>query len=269
MATKFDFSNKYVLVTGSTQGIGNATAELFLKAGATVVVNGRTKERVLKIVKDFNDAKFAGKAIAAVGDVTTAQGVASVAAEVDKNGELDILINNVGQGEMGTLESTPDEEYSQIFEANVLSATRFSRHYLPKFLKRKQGRIINISSIVGLNPSPDMLAYSISKAALDGLTKALAQTTTGTEVTVNSVHIGPTDTEVIDRLVESIAQKVQLPTTVVKAGFVKGFQDKGWYLNRLIQPNEVAQVIGFLASQAGVLVNGASQRADGGTLKQF
>jgi len=269
MATTYNFSKKYVLVTGSTRGIGRATAELFLKAGATVAINGRTKESVSKAVKEFNDAKLAGKAVSAAGDAGTAEGVKQIIAAVDSHGELDILVNNAATGLMGNLASQKDEEYTVQYESNVLSAVRLSRHYLPKFLKKKDGRIINVSSIVGLNPSPDMLAYSISKAALDGLTKALAQLTTDTRVTVNSVTVGPTDTEAIDGLVAGIAAQVKAPTEVVKAGFEKGFKDKGWYLNRWILAKEVAEVFAFLASDAGVLVNGAAQRADGGTLRQF
>jgi len=269
MATTYSFPKKYVLVTGSTKGIGKATAELFLKAGATVAINGRTKDGVIKVVKEFNDAKLSGKAIIAPGDATTAEGVKAIIAEVDKHGELDILVNNAATGFMGNLETTDDAGYLQQFEGNVLSAVRFSKHYLPKLLKKKEGRIINISSVVGLNPEPNMLAYSISKAALDGLTKALAQATTDTRVTVNSLTVGPTDTEAIDVLVADIAAQVKSPVDVVKAGFEKGFKDKGWYLNRWIKAKEVAEVVAFLASDAGLLVNGSAQRADGGMLKQF
>jgi len=269
MSATYNFSKKYVLVTGSTRGIGRATAELFLKAGATVAINGRTSESVAKAVKEFNDAKLSGKAVAAAGDAGTLEGVKAIIAAVDKHGDLDILINNAATGLMGNLASQPDEEYVQQFEGNVLSAVRLSRHYLPKFLKKKDGRIINVSSIVGLSPKPDMLAYSVSKAALDGLTKALAQTTTDTRVTVNSVTVGPTDTEAIDSLVKTIAAQVKAPAEVVKAGFEKSFKDQGWYLNRWILPKEVAEIFAFLASDAGVLVNGAAQRADGGTLRQF
>jgi len=269
MSTTYNFSKKYVLVTGSTRGIDKATAELFLKAGATVAINGRTKESVQKAIKEFSDAKLPGKAVIAAGDASTADGIKSIIDAVDKHGDLDILINNAATGIMGNLESTPDKDYMEQYEGNVLSAVRLSRHYLPKFLKKKDGRIINVSSIVGLNPSADMLAYSISKAALDGLTKALAQLTTDTKVTVNSVTVGPTDTEAIDGLVDTIVKQVKAPHDVVKAGFEKGFKDKGWYLNRWILPKEVAEVFAFLASDAGLLVNGAAQRADGGTLRQF
>jgi len=240
-----------------------------LKAGATVAINGRTKESVAKAVKEFNEAKLTGKAVAAAGDAGTAAGVKEIIAAVDKHGDLDILVNNAATGHMGSLATETDEDFTQQYEGNVLSAVRLSRHYLPKFLKKKDGRIINVSSIVGLNPSPDMLAYSVSKAALDGLTKALAQTTTDTRVTVNSVTVGPTDTEAIDGMVSTIAAQVKQPAEVVKAGFEKSFKEKGWYLGRWILPKEVAEVFAFLASDAGVLVNGASQRADGGTLKQF
>jgi len=256
MTSTYDFSKKYVLVTGSTLGIGRAIAELFIKAGATVAVHGRTKEKVEKVAQELNELKK-GRAVVVVGDLSKPADVKAIIEQTDKHGNVDILVNNAAWYELGTLETQKDDNFRGMFEANVLSVFSLARHYLPRLLKKKDGRIVNISSVVGLSPFPTVVGYSVTKSALDGLTRNLAALTAGTKVTVTSVQVGPTMTDGF----------LSFPPEVIKQ-----FQDQlpsMSHLGRFATSNEVAEVVAFLASDAGLLVNGASQRCDGGLLKQF
>jgi len=258
MSTTFNFSKKYVLVTGSTAGIGRAIAELFVVSGATVAVHGRGKEKVEAVASELNKLGK-GKAVAVVGDLGEADDVESMIEQTDRHGDLDILVNNAAVQEEGSVETQKEDAFRGLIEANVISVFTLCKHYLPRLLKKKDGRIINISSGAGLVPIPAYLGYSVSKSALDGLTRNLAASTAGTKVTVTSVAVGVTQTEGAERIAGGKDN--------YKNSFAR-MAEAGTYLGRVIQPSEIAAVVAFLASDAGVLVNGASQRADGGFLKQ-
>jgi len=220
-------------------------------------MHGRSKDKVDKVVKDLNELKK-GKAVAVVGDLSKDEGVRSVIEQTDKIGELDVLVNNAGQYEVANLEKQSNESLRRMFEVNVMSVFNLSRHYLPKMLKRKTGRIINISSIAGMREMSSMIGYSITKSALDGLTRNLAELTRGTSVTVNSLCVGPTATEGIEAEFNPDAKKSfteSLPQLML--------------LGRWLEADEIASAVAYLASKAGVIVNGTAQRADGGVLKQF
>jgi len=257
MTSTYDFSKKYVLVTGSTLGIGRAVAESFIQAGATVAIHGRKQDKVQAVVKELNELKK-GKAVGVWGDLADKDGYKQVITQMEKLGEVDILVNNAGIFETGSLEGQTDEAFARMMQVNVFSLFSLTRHFLPKLLKKKDGRVINVSSIAGIKATGPMIGYATTKAALDGLTRNLASYTQNTRVTVNSLTVGPVDTEGLQAM----------PTEFLN--FVsEELAAKQLYLGRILKSSEIAKVILFLASDDGVVVNGASQRADGGSLTQF
>jgi len=256
MSLSFDFSGKYVFVTGSTGGIGKAIAELLIKSGAKVAIHGRTKDKVDKVVKELNESKK-GKAVGVVGDLAKNE-TESIVSQVEKHGDLDILVNNAGIFDMGGLDSLTVDVFQRQLQVNVLSLYALTRHFLPKMLQRKEkdgkgskdGRVINISSVVSQEGAAPAVQYGATKAAVDSMTLHFATMTPSTRVTVNSVFVGPVDTEGFQ----------SMPEPLVK-GFEATAVDKT-ALKRLVKPAEIAKVVAFLASDDAVLVNGALQRAD-------
>jgi len=257
MTSKYDFNQKYVLVTGSTLGIGRSIAELFVKTGAQVAIHGRTKEKVSAVVKELNELKR-GKAVGVYGDLSDKDAYKSIIEQVEKFGEVDILVNNAGIYGLGSLESETDEAFAKMMQVNVFSVFSLTRHFMPKLLKKKDGRVINISSIAGVVATDFAVGYATTKAALDGLTRNLATYTQGTRVTVNSITVGPVETEGMHT---SFSNEVLAQITTVLPSKL--------YLGRMLTPDEIGKVVLFIASDDGVVVNGASQRADAGYTKQF
>lgn len=183
---------KLALVTGSSAGIGKGIAKCLLQEGAIVIINGRNAEVLKKTAEEL--AQF-GTCHMAVGDLATAEGAKSVIDAVDALGDLDILVNN-----MGTYKGTPfaeisDEEWDWMMNTNLYSQVRMCRHFLPKMLARNSGRILLIASECGIKPLVDMIHYSVSKTAVIGLARSLAEMTKGTKVAVNSLLPGLTWTE--------------------------------------------------------------------------
>src|SRR3954468_10842822 len=172
---------KTALVSGSTLGIGFAIASTLAREGATVIVNGRTQERVDealgRITKDNPGAQLRGVA----GDLSTTQGIATVAGNVS---DVDILVNNVGAFEAKPFFDIPDSDWQFMWDMNVMSGVRLTRQYMKGMLSRNWGRVIFISSESGLNLPGEMLHYGTTKTAQLGLSRGLAELTVGTGVTV-------------------------------------------------------------------------------------
>lgn len=189
--------NKLVLVTGSTKGIGKCIAEEFLQNGARVIVNGRNQKEVESIVAEFNGS-YDGRALALAGDLSTPDGEDLAFNFVSEQSEpLYALVNNVGIFEVKNFFENTDEDWDRYFQINVMSAVRLSRRFLKGMIERKCGRVLMISSEAGVRTLPLMVPYSVSKTAMIGLARGLAEVAKGVPgVTVNSVLAGPTWTEV-------------------------------------------------------------------------
>ncbi|HWT84139.1 MAG TPA: SDR family oxidoreductase, partial [Myxococcales bacterium] len=158
---------KRALVSGSTAGIGLAIAKALAKEGASVIVNGRTQERV-----DAAAAEVGPGTRGVAADLGTARGAARILAEVP---EVDVLVNNVGIFEAKPFTDIPDEDWLRIFETNVLSGIRLSRHYLPRMVGRGWGRVLFISSESGLQIPVEMIHYGMTMTAQLALSRGLAQ----------------------------------------------------------------------------------------------
>jgi NAD(P)-dependent dehydrogenase (short-subunit alcohol dehydrogenase family) len=249
---------KRALVTGSTAGIGFAIAETLAAEGAAVIVNGRTQKRV-----DDALAKLKGTVQGIAADLGTAEGAALVAARFP---EVDILVNNLGIFEVKEFEQIDDADWRRFFEVNVLSGVRLSRQYLPGMKQRNWGRIIFISSESGVQIPTEMIHYGMTKTAQIAVARGLAETTKGTNVTVNSVLPGPTASEGVGNFVKSMAEAQKTDTATVEREFFKSVRPSS-LIQRFSRTEEVAALVAFVASPLSSSTNGAALRVDGGVVK--
>jgi 3-oxoacyl-[acyl-carrier protein] reductase len=240
------------LVTGSTGGIGRAIAEALAREGATVIVNGRSEDRVAAAVGEIDGA------VGLVADLATEAGTA---AAIERYPELDILVNNLGIFPDAPFFEEPDDTWRQVLEVNVLSGARLARHYLKGMLERGTGRVIFIASEAAIMPPAEMASYSGSKAMQLSLSRSLADLTKGTAVTVNTVMPGTTKTEGVIELVQGLYPDL----SVEEAGrrFVREERATS-LIQRLIEPEEIGNLVAFVASPLAGAINGAALRADGG-----
>ena len=259
---KIDLSGKTALVTGSTTGIGNAIARGLAASGAAVVLNGRTQAKVDAAVAALTKALPAAKLTGIAADVSTEEGCKALAGALP---EVDILINNAGIFEFKRFLDIPDDDWRRFFEVNLMSGVRLSRTYLPGMLKRNWGRIIFISSESALNIPPDMLHYAVSKTAQLAVSRGLAEMTRGSAVTVNSVLPGPTMTEGVEELIKKTAKRTGQSVDEAGADFVKKSRPTS-LIQRLARPEEVANMVVYIASKEASATNGASLRAEGGVV---
>jgi 3-oxoacyl-[acyl-carrier protein] reductase len=255
-------TGKTALITGSSGGIGLATAVGLAREGATVVLNGRDAGRLERAAKQVVAEVPAADVRVAVGDVATGDGAAAVlAAEPD----VDILVNNAGTYGPARFADITDAEWSRYFETNVLSGVRLSRHYLARMLDRGEGRIIFVSSDAALEVSAEMVHYSVTKTAVLTLARGLAELTRGTNVTVNSVLPGPTATEGLGGVLDTVSGQAGISRQDLEAGFFTQARPSS-LLQRFADPQEVANLIVYLASPLSAVTNGAAVRAEGGIL---
>lgn len=260
-------TGKLVLVTGSTKGIGKAIALEFIRNGANTIVNGRSESEVEKLVQEFNQASYPGKAIGLVGDVSTAEGEELVFSRIASLEQpLDVLVNNVGIFDVKDFFAITDEEWERYYQVNVMSAVRLSRRFLKGMIDRKSGRILMIASEAGVRTLPHMVAYSVSKTSMIGLARSLAQLTKGVPgVTVNSVLAGPTWTEGVENYIANFAASKNIPVEQAVTEYFKTDEPTS-LLQRFLCPKEIADVVVFLASSLASGINGHAQRVEGGII---
>ena len=256
-------NNKTALVTGSTAGIGYATAKQLLQEGANVIINGRTKDRVDAAISSLQKEKITGKVSGIAADFSKVGEVNALIAEIPA---VDILINNVSIFGPVPFEKITDEEWLRLFEINVLSGIRLSRYYFPLMLKQNWGRIIFISSESAINIPEEMIHYGMTKTAQLAISRGLAELTKKTNVTVNSVLPGPTKSEGVTNFVNDMAESKGKTAAEMEEEFFKTIRPTS-IIQRFTTVNEIAQMITFLASPLSSATNGASIRVDGGLLK--
>lgn len=250
-----DLSGKAALVTGSTQGIGLAIAEQLARSGARVAVNGRTPERVDEAV-----AKLTGlDVIGVAADVASEEGTADLLRQLPA---VDILVNNLGIfGAVPPLEIT-DEQWRTYFDVNVLASVRLIRSYLPGMTERGWGRAIQIASDSAIVTPAEMIHYGVSKTALLAVSRGFAKEAAGTGVTVNSVIAGPTHTAGVEDFVYQLVDK-SLPWDEAQREFMIKHRPQS-LIQRLIEPEEIANMVTYLASPAASATTGGALRVDGG-----
>ncbi|MEG4587456.1 SDR family oxidoreductase [Microcoleus sp. MOSTC5] len=258
-------SDKVALVSGSTAGIGLAIATTLAQEGATVIVNGRTPERVNEALDRLKQSVPNAKLQGIAADLGTQAGVELLFQQVP---EVNILVNNLGIYGSQAFEDISDEEWMNILEVNVMSGVRLSRHYLPLMLKKDWGRIIFISSESALNIPTEMIHYGVTKTAQVALSRGLAETTAGSHVTVNTVLPGPTRSEGVETFIEGLAKDQNIsPEQVEKEFFTKTRPSS--LIQRFATTSEVAALVAFVASPLASAINGAALRVEGGLLRSI
>lgn len=254
---------KSAFISGSTQGIGYATARALAAEGVSVVLHGRTPGRVAEAVARLRAEQHGVEVTGVAGDVADE---AQVQEMLDSLGAVDILVNNVGLFELKPFAAITDEDWQRYYDVNVMSAVRLSRHLLPGMLERGWGRIVFVSSESGIDVPADMIHYGVTKAALLALSNGLAKLTRGTEVTVNSIVGGPTYSDGVATTVRAIAEAQGVPEEEMKTAVARGNTTS--LVQRFLDPEEVATLATYLASPVSSATNGSALRADGGTLVQ-
>ncbi|MBV9407160.1 MAG: SDR family oxidoreductase [Acidobacteriaceae bacterium] len=256
---------KLALITGSTAGIGYAIAEALAREEAAVVVNGRTQDRVASAADRLRSAFPSVKIHELPADLGTAHGAQHT---IEQFPEVDILINNVGIFEPKPFEQISDEDWIRFFEVNVLSGVRLSRHYLPLMKQKNWGRIVFVSSESGLQIPAEMIHYGMTKTAQLAVARGLAETTTGTNVTVNAVLPGPTASEGVTEFTTRLAAGQRMTREEFERNFFEHMRSSS-ILKRFETPEEIAALVAFTVSPRASAINGASLRVDGGVVRSI
>lgn len=257
-----DLSNKTAIVTGSTLGIGFAVAKGLAESGAAVIVNGRSEASVGQAIGALKKAVPQAVIRGVAADLGTAEGCARLAAAEP---EADILVNNVGIFGPQDFFEIADDEWTRFFETNVMSGVRLSRAYAPGMLSRDWGRIIFISSESGLNVPVEMIHYGLTKTAQLSVSRGLAKRFAGTGVTVNAVLPGPTLSEGVETMLESMPIADDVSMEEAAADFVKKHRPSS-ILQRAASVEEVANMVVYVASPLSSATTGAALRVDGGVV---
>ena len=237
---------KVAIISGAARGMGEQTARLFVKEGASVVLGD-----ILPEVKDVADS-LGDKAIGLTLDVTQAQSWrAAVVAGEERFGKIDVLVNNAGILVMDELAKTDDETFKRIFDVNAFGCFLGMREVAPAIERAGGGAIVNLSSVEGLGGNRFLVAYSGSKFAVRGMTKSAAIELARKGIRANSVHPGGIDTPMVQAFLPGEDDR-------------KNFIGKQAPMRRMGRPEEIAEAVAFLASDAASYITGAELAIDGG-----
>lgn len=246
------FDGKTAIITGASSGIGKASAKRFLKENANVVAFSRNRDHLEELKHDYADES--GRIITLTGDVTREEDRKKlVGAAIEEYGGLDVLVNAAGIIANGTIENTTEEQWDQMFDINLRSVYRMIQLAMPHLIKRR-GNIVNVSSVTGVRAFPNVLAYCVSKAGVDQLTHCAALEVASKGVRINAVNPG---------VVVTNLHKAGGMAEDQYASFLEHSQTTH-PLGRAGRPEEVADLILFLASESASWITGASYSIDGG-----
>ena len=264
-----DLKGRRAIVTGSSAGIGRATAEGLARAGASVIVNGRSQARVDNAVRQmrvqFPDNDISG----IVADLSTADGASAFIAQAP---DADILVNNVGTAlirdynGIADIAAIPDDDWLGLFQLNVMSGVRLSRHYLPRMVDKGWGRVVFVSSESALNIPKEMLDYGMTKTAQLAVSRGLAEAVAGTGVTVNAVLPGPTRSEILGNFMAEQAKVNGIPQEEAEQSFLQALRPTT-LIKRFSTADEVANMIVYACSEQASATSGGALRVDGGIVR--
>lgn len=247
-----ELAGKVALVTGATSGIGRATALRFAAAGARIVIIGRNEQALTAVVDEIHD--MGGEAHAIGADVTVQSSARHIVMEtIERFAALDVLVNAAGHIANGTIENTTLSDWDAMLNVNLRAVFHLMQQAVP-FLERRQGNIVNVSSVTGLRAFPGVLAYCVSKAGLDQLTRCAALELAPKKIRVNAVNPGVVVTEIHKR--GGMSEEAY-------AAFLE--RSKQMHpLGRVGEAREVAELILYLASERAAWITGATYSIDGG-----
>lgn len=257
-----DLKEKVALVTASTAGIGFAIAQGLAAAGATTIVNGRSKAGVEAAVAKLREAVPGAQVRGVAADLATASGCDALVSEVP---DVDILVNNAGIFGPKDFFEIPDAEWARFYDVNVLSGVRLSRAYLPGMASREWGRVIFISSESALNIPEDMIHYGMTKTAQLAVSRGLAKRMRGTGVTVNAVLPGPTLSDGMAEMLHQAGVPADADMAQAAAAFVQEHRPSS-IIGRAASTTEVANMVVYVASPQASATTGAALRVDGGVV---
>lgn len=255
-----NLAQSVTLVTGSTKGIGYAIAEAFTQQGARVILHGRDPVQGRKACEEL--CAYASVA----GDLSTSTGCQEVLDQLAELDEVEILINNAGIFSVEDFFDIDDDEWLRYYQTNVLSAVRLSRALMSTMLKKDKGCVINVSSEAGVKPLPQMIHYSVTKTALIGLSRGLAELTKGTGVTVNSLLPGPTWTAGVESYFDGLSKEENKPVEDLLKNYFSEHEPTS-LIQRFITVKEIADAAVFLAGNGAV--NGSALRVEGGIIRSL
>jgi NAD(P)-dependent dehydrogenase (short-subunit alcohol dehydrogenase family) len=260
-----DLKGRKAVVTGSTAGIGRAIADGLARAGASVVINGRGEARVAAALRDmrglFPDADIKGFA----ADLATEAGAIAFTGQA---ADADILINNMGTAKPKPFLELTDGDWRDLFEINVMSGVRMTRHYLPAMVKRGWGRVVFISSESALAIPKEMIDYGMTKTAQLAISRGVAESVAGSGVTVNAVLPGPTNSEILSNWMKANGEAEGITQKQAELNFLKTMRPTS-LLGRFTTTEEVANMVVYLCSEQASGTTGAALRVDGGVLRQI
>ncbi len=253
--------DKSALISGSTKGIGFAIAALLAAEGAKVIINGRTEAAVKDALGRIRAVTPMAKLDGFAGDLAAAGPTAEL---VKRFPAVDILVNNLGIFERKVFEEIDDAEWQRFFDINVMSGVRLSRAYLAGMKQRNWGRVVFISSESGIQIPDNMIHYGMTKTAQLAISRGLAETCVGTNVTVNAVLPGPTLSDGNKAAIAKRSAGKPFPE------FEKEFSEKvrpSSLLKRYATVEEVASMVAYVCSPLSSATNGAALRVDGGVVR--
>jgi NAD(P)-dependent dehydrogenase (short-subunit alcohol dehydrogenase family) len=256
---------KRALVTGSTAGIGFATARALASEGAHVTLNGRTEARVFAAVERLQRAIPDATVKGIAADLGTGDGCRALIGQLP---DLDVLVNNMGIFEPKPFEQITDDDWMRFFETNVLSGIRLSRHYVAGMRARNWGRIVFVSSESALQVPAEMIHYGTTKTAQLAVSRGLAETLAGTGVTVNSVIPGPTASEGVGQFMAQMGATRGLDAATMVREFFATARPSS-VIKRFATPHEVASMIAYVCSAQASATTGAALRVDGGVVRSI
>lgn len=256
-------TNKTALITGSTQGIGFATAKKLCEEGVNVIINGRSEHKVnsavMKLKAQFNNVKITG----ITADLKDNEGCNKLISQV---GHIDILINNLGIFEPKEFKDITEEEWLHMFNVNVMSGVRLAQHYLSRMIEQNWGRIIFISSESAIQIPKEMIHYGMTKTAQISVSRGIAELTRGTNVTSNAIIVGPSKSEGVVQFMEDFAKQNNQSFKEIEKEFFKNIRPTS-LIQRFAEVEEDANMIIYTASSLSSATNGAILRVDGGVVQ--
>lgn len=244
-----DLSGQVAIVTGASQGLGQACAIRLAECGAHVICLARSAEKLSATVQQIES--FKGSAVARVCDVKSRENILSIFSELEQtHGKLDILVNNAGITRDVLLPRMTDEDWDDVIQSNLTSCFLFCREASKMMMSARYGRIINMASVSGLIGNPGQTNYSATKAGMIGFTRSMARELGKRKVTINAVAPGFIESEMTKALGEEALKEVK----------------KRIPANRLGNADDVAAVVVFLASSAASYITGQVITVDGGMI---